>query len=40
VLVDLSVATKRDVKRAIVDAWLCCAPDALALEYARRHRLG
>lgn len=39
VLVDLSVATKRDVKRAIVDAWLACAPDDLAASYARRHRL-
>ncbi len=36
VLIDLSVATKRDVKRAVVDAWLCCAPDDLAVEYSRR----
>ncbi|MFN8028057.1 MAG: hypothetical protein U0W40_17335 [Acidimicrobiia bacterium] len=39
VLVDLSVALKRDVKRAIVDAWLACAPDDLARDYAQRHRL-
>ena len=36
VLVDLSVATKRDVQRAIVDAWLACAPDEVAQDYARR----
>ena len=40
VLVDLSVATKRDVKPAIVDAWLACAPDALAQEYVSRSRRG
>jgi hypothetical protein len=39
VLVQLSVATKRDVKRAVVDAWLACAPGDLAAEYARRHGL-
>jgi hypothetical protein len=39
VLVDLSLATKRDVKRAIVDAWLCCAPAELAQEYTRRGRV-
>lgn len=39
VLVDLSIATKRDVKRALVDAWLCCAPDDLAQEYTRRRRV-
>lgn len=38
VLVDLSVATKRDVKRAIVDAWLCCAPDDLAQDFLARAR--
>src|SRR3954447_7719539 len=38
VLIDLSVATKRDVKRAIVDAWLCCAPDDLARAFIRRGR--
>jgi len=36
VLVDLSVATKRDVKRAITDAWLCCAPDDLAQAFTAR----
>ena len=36
VLVDLSVATKRDAKRAIVDAWLCCAPDGLAQDFLAR----
>jgi hypothetical protein len=39
VLVDLSEATKREVKRAVVDAWLASAPDELASDYAKRHRL-
>jgi hypothetical protein len=39
VLVDLSIATKRDVKRGLVDAWLACAPADLAQEYTRRRRI-
>jgi hypothetical protein len=40
VLVQLDVAGKRAVQAAIVDAWLACAPDAVADAYlaARRGR--
>jgi len=40
VLIQLKVAGKRAVREALVDAWLSCAPDALAEEYisGRRRR--
>ena len=40
VLIQLKVAGKRAVREALVDAWLSCAPDALAEEYisSRRRR--
>ena len=40
VLIQLKVAGKRAVREALVDAWLSCAPDALADEYitSRRRR--
>ena len=38
VLIQLKVATKRHVREALVDAWLSCAPDALADEYIATHR--
>ncbi len=39
VLIQLKKAGKRDLKSAIVDGWLACAPSKLAEEYAKRHRL-
>jgi hypothetical protein len=39
VLIQLKKVGKRDLKNAIVDAWLACAPSTLADEYAKRHRL-
>ena len=38
VLIQLKVATKRDVREALVDAWLAQAPDALADEYLARKK--
>ena len=38
VLIQLKVAGKRAVRAAIVDAWLACAPPALAEEYLARRR--
>jgi len=42
VLIQLDAVLKRDVREAIVDGWLACAPQALADEYMRtvnkRHR--
>lgn len=38
VLIELSVAAKGPVRAAIVDAWLACAPDALAQEYVAHER--
>jgi hypothetical protein len=38
VLVQLRIVTKRVVREAIVDAWLACAPRALADEYVARAR--
>ena len=40
VLIQLRAVGKRAVRDAIVDAWLACAPPALADEYMRRHRRG
>lgn len=37
VLIQLEVATKKLVHESIVDAWLACAPPALADEYLARH---
>jgi hypothetical protein len=39
VLIQLKKVTKRDLRDALVDGWLSCAPPALAEEYAKRHRL-
>ena len=39
VLVQLKKVTKRPLREALVDGWLACAPDKLAAEYAKRHRL-
>lgn len=33
VLVQLKAATKKPLREAIEDAWLCCAPDALSAAY-------
>jgi len=38
VLIQLKVAGKRAVREAVVDAWLACAPPALAEEYVGRKR--
>ena len=35
VLIQLDRATKRSVRTAIEDAWLACAPEALARDYLR-----
>jgi len=37
VLIQLKVATKRAVRESIVDAWLACAPPAVAEDYVKRH---
>lgn len=37
-LIHLKVATKRSVRLALEDAWLACAPAALAEDYVRRRR--
>jgi len=39
VLIQLGKVTKRDLREALVDGWLACAPPRLADEYAKRHRL-
>ena len=39
VLIKLKKVKKRDLRDALVDAWLACAPRKLADEYAKRHRL-
>jgi hypothetical protein len=39
VLIQLEKVTKRDLREALVDGWLSCAPPNLAKEYAKRHRL-
>jgi hypothetical protein len=38
VLIQLRVAPKRAVRAAVVDAWLACAPAAVAEEYVGRTR--
>jgi hypothetical protein len=38
-LIQLAKATRKDVRIALVDAWLACAPRKLADEYAAKHRL-
>jgi hypothetical protein len=40
VLVSLKKVTKRDLRVALVDGWLACAPRAVADGYAKRHCLG
>jgi hypothetical protein len=37
-LIQLAKATRKDVRIALVDAWLACAPRKLADEYAAKHR--
>ena len=37
VLIQLKVATKKAVRESIVDAWLACAPPALAEDYVTRN---
>jgi hypothetical protein len=39
VLIQLKKVTKRELRDAVVDGWLSCAPTKLAEEYAKRHRL-
>lgn len=39
VLIQLEKVTKRDLRAALVDGWLACAPPGIAEEYAKRHRL-
>ena len=39
VLIQLKKVTKRELREAVVDGWLSCAPPALGKEYAKRHRL-
>jgi hypothetical protein len=39
VLIQLTKVTKRDLKEALIDGWLAKAPDKLAADYAKRHRL-
>lgn len=39
VLIQLKRVAKRDLKNALVDGWLSCAPPNLAEEYAKRHRM-
>lgn len=38
VLIQLRVVTRKALREAIVDAWLACAPPALATEYLRTSR--
>ena len=37
-LIQLGVVSRGDLREAIVDAWLACAPDALASAYVAKHR--
>ena len=37
-LIQLSVVSRADLRDAIVDAWLACAPDALAEAYLAKRR--
>jgi hypothetical protein len=39
VLIQLKKVTKRNLRDALVDGWLACAPPNVAEQYARRHRL-
>lgn len=39
ILIRLKKVTKRDLRNAIVDGWLACAPPKLADEYAKHHLL-
>jgi hypothetical protein len=39
VLIQLKKVTKRELRDALVDAWLTHAPPAMAEEFARKHRL-
>ena len=36
-LIQLKKVGKRELREAIVDAWLCCAPATLAKEYVAAH---
>ena len=36
VLIELRKATKKQLRDAIVDGWLACAPPKLAAEYLKR----
>jgi len=36
VLIQLAVAPKGELREAVTDAWLACAPPALAKQYLRR----
>ena len=38
VLIQLDAVTRRPLREAIIDAWLACAPPALADEYVARSR--
>jgi hypothetical protein len=38
VLIQLKAAGKRALREAVVDAWLACAPPALAAEYIRQEK--
>jgi len=40
VLVQLRTAARRDVREAVVDAWLACAPPRLADDYLSVSRKG
>ncbi len=40
VLIQLKKVTKRELRGALVDGWLAHAPEKLAEEYVRKHRLG
>jgi len=37
VLIQMKTVTKKALREAVVDAWLACAPPALADEYFRNH---
>lgn len=39
VLIQLKAVTKRELRDALIDGWLACAPPKLAEAYANRHRL-
>jgi hypothetical protein len=36
VLIQLAIVSKRELREAVTDAWLACAPPALAEQYLRR----